>query len=552
VTAVWFVLLVGLLTAVHELGHLAAARLFRIKILRLSFGFGPILFSKRGRETEYCVSAVPLGGYVRLLGEDPSDPIVDADRGRAFHEKPAWQRLVVIFAGPAANLIFPALVFIGLDAGPTMVPSAAIGTVFAGQPGAAADLRTGDRVIEIDGDRIDTWDELNGRIRDAPGRELKLTIERSGIDKPLMKYVTPREHRLIDELGRETKIGLIGVASHVRLAQVGVIDPASSAYRAGLRTFDVITSIQGRPVATLADIHGLLKPRTGDMILVTYLRPRAEPFTFVSLAELEPGSAQIIPEIDRSHHAAPSYDAGLRGADLFLYDVEPDSPAARLGLRRGDVITGLDGAPVGSWESFAQELAERPTAEHQLSWLTPEQPRVERAATFRLTRRPVIDEFEGELEVYAFGAEGARAAIAGPTVALVRGPGTAFVRGISQTITSTRTMVHVIGDTLLGRLSTTTIGGPIMLFQAAKVSAERGSVPFLRMAALVSLNLGLLNLLPVPMLDGGQATFVIFERLRGRSLAPRTMRRALYIGAVLLAALMLIASINDLVRMFFR
>src|SRR5581483_7598792 len=243
-TLVWFVLLVGGLITVHELGHLCAAKLAGVKVHKLSIGFGPKLLSWKRGDTEYALAAIPLGGFVKLLGEDRAEPIAPADQGRAFYQKPAWQRLCIILAGPAANLIFPILIFAHLSARESSARSATIGTVLAGQPAEAADLRVGDRVIAVDGDAIDTWDELNRRVMAAPGRELKVTIERPGQERPLTKVITPRVHLRSDAFGERHKVGLIGVAPHFRLPQVGVVDEQSAAFRAGLRSFDVITSIQ--------------------------------------------------------------------------------------------------------------------------------------------------------------------------------------------------------------------------------------------------------------------------------------------------------------------
>src|SRR5439155_9912878 len=156
VSLVWFILLIGGLITVHELGHFVAARLLDIKVLKVSIGLGPALWSARRGDTEYALSWMPLGGYVRLSGED--GPVQPAERARAFSHRPAWQRLVVILAGPAANLIFPVLLFAHLYAQKGSALSPTIGAVFAGQPAAEADLRPGDRITAVDGETVQTWD----------------------------------------------------------------------------------------------------------------------------------------------------------------------------------------------------------------------------------------------------------------------------------------------------------------------------------------------------------------------------------------------------------
>src|SRR5262249_14001269 len=152
--------------------------------------------------------------------------------------------------------------------------SATLGAVLPGQPAEGADLRPGDKVIAIDGSRVATWDDLNRAVLDAPGRELRVTVERPGMDKPLTKIVTPRVHLRPDAFGSREKVGLLGIAPHFRLPQIGVLDEKTPAYQAGLRTFDVVTSIQGRPVSNTADLEPLVHPRSGSMLVVTYLRPQ--------------------------------------------------------------------------------------------------------------------------------------------------------------------------------------------------------------------------------------------------------------------------------------
>ncbi len=543
---VWFILLIGGLITVHELGHFLAARLLDIKVLKVSIGFGPSLWSLHHGGTEYTLSWIPLGGYVRLLGEE--GPVAPKDRPRAFALRPAWQRLLVILAGPAANLLFPIFLFVHLYALDASVLSPTLGAVFAGQPAAGADLRPGDRVIAVDGETVQTWDELNDRVLRSAGHELRLTVERPGVDRPLVRVVTPREHLRTDLFGNSQRVGLIGVAPHYRMPQVG-IEPGSAAERAGLRSFDVITSVQGRPVESVADLAPLYdsNARAGGMLLVTYLRPMPAHLAFAAVSRLEPGAAQIIPDApSRPGH----YDYGLRAADPYIHQVEPSTPAAALGLLPGDALKSLDGVAVGAWELFAQALEERPLDEHTLEWRT--SAGVVKQGRFHLELRRSLDEYQSESTLYVFGATGARATQPVPLVALQPHLWSAIGKAVARALSVTMTLVHVLGLTILGRLPSTAIGGPILIYQVAGVAAQHGAEQFLVLAALVSLNLALLNLLPVPQLDGGQATLVLIEAVRRRPVSARTRERATYVGVVLLAALLLLASRNDLLRSLWR
>jgi regulator of sigma E protease len=542
---VWFILLIGVLITVHELGHLLAAKLLDIRVLKLSIGFGPTLASLNRRGTEYAISLIPLGGYVRLLGEDRAEPVAPEERRHAFHHRPAWQRLAVILAGPLANLVFPVFIFAHLYARQDTARSATIGAVLAGQPAAEADLRAGDRIVSVDDEAVRTWEQFNRRVLVSPGRALRISVERAGHDRPLTKYVTPRPHLRTDAFGARERVGLIGVAPHFRLPQVGVVDEKSAAFQAGVRTFDIITSIQGRPVADAADLKPLLHPTQGGMVVVTYLRPQRGALGSVQVARLEPGTAQIVPVLHGKR-----YDAGLRPADLFIHSVEPNTPAARIGLQPGDVLATLDGAPLTSWDVLQQVLEERADEEHALTWKGADG---EKQARFRLERRKELDEYQSEDTFYVFGAEGARAILPVPDIALERQLFGPVTRAVGRAVSATGTMVRVLGlTTLLGRLPATAIGGPILIYQVAGVAAQHGVEQFLVMAALISLNLGLLNLLPVPLLDGGQASLILVEAVRRRPVSPRARERAAYIGVALLVALLLYASRNDVMRHFFR
>jgi regulator of sigma E protease len=561
VTLLWFVILVGVLITVHELGHLIAARLLGIGVLKFSIGFGPALVSIRRGGTEYALSVIPFGGYVRLVGEDADTPLTDEERPRSFSARPAWQRLAVICAGPAANLIFPVLVFVQLAALRVSEPSATIGAVLDGQPAAAAGLRPGDVVTAVDDEPVRTWDELSRRVTAAPGHPLRITVERAsneraGARRTLTKYVIPRAHVRRDALGRRETIGLLGIAPHVRLPQIGV-EPDGAAYAAGLRTFDLVTSIQGRPVEDAADLGPLLRPRDGGMLLVTYLRPRPAPFGFAQVATLEAGTAQVVPRAVARPGRAPVYDSGAGPGDLFVAAVEPGTPAARLGgvgLRRGDRLLALDGVALGTgggWEAFAQALEERPEAEHRLRWRGAADG-VEHEAAFRLEARSELDEYHGEATAFVFGAEGGRAIRPIPEVPSRRGLFGVVGEALGRAGSVISTLVYALGLTLTGRLPTTSIGGPILIYEAAGVAAQHGLEHFLVMAALVSLNIGLLNLLPVPVLDGGQAALVLVEAVRRRRISAQAIRRASFVGVALLVALLLLASKNDIVHLLVR
>src|SRR3954467_13372837 len=167
------VALLGVLIFVHELGHFLAAKLFGVKVLRFSLGFGPRSIGLIAGATEYRLSLVPLGGYVRLLGEDPNEPVAEIDRQRTLFSKPLWQRYAIVIAGPAFNLLLPIAIYFVHYMGQSTLPPPTVGTVLSGLPAANAGLMPGDRVEAIDGRRIRYWEELEESVSSGLGRTLR-------------------------------------------------------------------------------------------------------------------------------------------------------------------------------------------------------------------------------------------------------------------------------------------------------------------------------------------------------------------------------------------
>ncbi|HEX2568278.1 MAG TPA: RIP metalloprotease RseP [Polyangia bacterium] len=557
----WFILLISILITVHELGHYAVARLCDVRVLRMSLGFGPPLLRIVRGETEYVIAAIPLGGYVKLLGAESDESIPEAARPRAFAYKPLWQRVLILLAGPIANLALPVVIYLNFYAGEERALSSTIGTVLAGQP-AADVLLPGDRVVAIDDHPVRYWDEVNLLVQASPGRDLRITFERPGESHTITKVLTPRAHERRDFFGEVTRIGLIGVMPHYQLAQIGVeetvsvrpdVREPSPATRAGLRTFDVITSVQGRPVETWSDLERALARNRGEPLLVTYLRRQEPSLGWAALGRLEPGTAQLFP-VRTTDGKTTRYDTGMRPGGLYIGHVEPGTPAATAGLRVGDVLVSLDGAPLQHWEMLEQafeSLRDRPFV---LGWRSstsagPGTGAGElHSATLRLQPRTEQDEFHTESTLYVFGAAPSRALQPVPTLPIDGRLGWAVRRALATTATTAFTMLRILAHLAAGRLPISTVSGPLMIYHLAGVVAARGSDLFLGMLALISLNIGILNLLPVPLLDGGQLLLMAVEAARRRPLERRLRERATYLGLAMLGALMLVALRNDVMR----
>lgn len=178
-----FIIVLGALIFVHEFGHFITAKLFGIKVLKFSLGFGPKLIAKQFGETEYRIAAFPLGGYVKMLGEQPGEEFSDADRPRSFSDKPVWQRFLVVLAGPFSNLISALLIFFMIFAFkglPQSIPGTEIGQITPDSPAARAEFMVGDRITEINSIATPEWNDVSEFIRASNGDELQFSIERNG------------------------------------------------------------------------------------------------------------------------------------------------------------------------------------------------------------------------------------------------------------------------------------------------------------------------------------------------------------------------------------
>ena len=353
VTTVAFVVALGVLVFVHELGHFLTAKRIGVKVLRFSIGFGPVLWRRQRGETEYALSAIPLGGYVKMLGEDADgdDPVANDERHRAFSTQSPLRRAAIIFAGPFTNFLFAfvvyALVFASVG---TPVPSTTprIGGVSATTPADRAGLKPNDLVLTIDGAAIDTWQNLSKTVRASEGKTLHLVVDRDGSKVDL--DVTPEQH---------------------------------------------------------------------------------------DVPNLEGGPAER----------------------AFLIGVEPSR----------------------DWEAV--------------------------------------------------------------------GPFRAFALAGEQTYGTALAVLQGLGQMVTGHVSVKELGGPIAIAQAAGRQARNGLWNYLMMLALLSINLGVLNLMPVPALDGGHMALISIEAILGRPLKPRALELAQQVGVLLLVSLMVFVFYNDIHRL---
>lgn len=672
-----FIVLIGVLIFIHEMGHFLFAKLFDVKVLKFSLGFGPRLLGFRKGETEYCISAFPLGGYVKMLGEDPTEEVSPRDRGRAFGDKKLFQRFLIVFGGPLFNLLLPILIyFIYFVSQATLDPSS-IGSVIQGTPAWDAGLRPGDRVVAIDGKATLYWEQVQETIAKRPAQEMRLSIERGPEKKRLELSLTPRAVTVPNRLGFTETVGQIGVTANYQGTRVGVADPESPAARAGLRTFDEIVAVDGKRVEKWTDLEALLlgggrptqvapsaaaadEPRPLEL---TVLRPVDARAGFANLVRMRPHTVTFTPEPpggaaagllgslaegleaastalagalagrvaqasgagDVFAHAGRVAEAagvgaalelarsslpgvrplleqlraaaqrvgragsanlwrraagsvarglarmeeavrlelawpvlhalsrnllrhgfhGVEPAELFVHDVRPGTPAEAMGLRAGDRVVSLNGQGLTLWGEIDQVRRQMPSAELSLAFV---QGGALLERRFRQDKKLIVDEFKNEVEQYVFGARGLASRTMDERVRNESRISRALTRSVVQTGEVIAMTALGIAQLIQGKVSFKNVGGPVMIFDIAGKAAKRGWESFLWMMALISVNLGLLNLLPIPVLDGGHIVFIAIEAIKRKPVSMRAREIAGLVGFSLLILLMLFALKNDIER----
>lgn len=546
-SVLYFLLLVGVLVVIHELGHFAAAKLLDVKVLRFSFGYGRPLVRATIGETEYQVAVFPLGGYVRILGIE-GGTTAKADAGRSFSSRPLWQRIVIILAGPAANLVLPVVIYFVFFAGHTMLPAGVVGDVLDNGAAARAGLEPGDRVLEINGKAVRYWEEIEQVVQHAAGKELHLRVSRNG--KEFERYITPLEDVVRQRDGRVSKQGRIGITHAPFVPLVGVIDDQSPAARAGLHTGDLIISVDGQPVRNWSDVKRQLG-RIARRSSIVYFRGTELPGV-PQIQLLSPGFADLVPQTQVDESLKRHTYTGLEHAEMFVAHVDPGSPADSAGLEVGDLIVALDDKPVIHWLDLDQRLQADPNKMFKLTWKRAVAGGATETLNAELTQvhRKELDVYGHTVTRLVFGARNDVDRGNGAMTPIDGRFGYAFGKALERTGDTISTMVTGFFQIVSGDRPSDALGGPLMMYRVASVSGNQGWDSFLLMLALISINLGLINLLPIPMLDGGHLLVFAVEGALRRPLAGKTRVRIQQAGLVVIGLIVILAARNDVMRFF--
>jgi regulator of sigma E protease len=550
VDLLYFVILVSSLIFVHELGHFLFAKAFGVKVLTFSLGFGPKVLRLRGRETEYCVGVLPLGGYVKMLEASKSDTVLPEDKHRTFESLPAYKRVLIVLGGPLMNILFPVLLYFSVFVGdgPFLPPT--VGVVLPGHP-AEGKLFPGDRIMAVNGEEIGTFDELKRIVAKNPAKPIVFKVFRDfkHIDVEIVaaeslatSFFNDAEQRPLDN--PEERIGTVGIQPSAPAAVVGVVAD-SPAFRAGLRTFDVITHVSGRAVDRYIDLEAELAQNVAETVPVSYLRPSEVEGALGGLAEMAVFESGVVALTPLPQGVSLLERTGIELADMYVSHLPRDSYLYRAGLRPGDKILRLDDEEVPAWSTFRERVwAERDRA-HRIEFLSERDGRL-RSGTFQMRREDFTDEHGQTFARYVFGVRHWVPLSAAGWVEHPYPLRYALSKAASETIDVTRYILIGMRRLIQGRLSLDSLSGPITIYEVAGEEGRKGTDYFIWVMALISINLGLFNLLPIPVLDGGHLMFLAVEAVLRRPLPLRVREVAHIVGMTIVISLMAVAFKNDL------
>lgn len=534
-----FILLLGLLIFVHELGHFAVAKWCGVRVEVFSLGFGRKIFSLKRGDTTYCVSLIPLGGYVKMYGDEINAQLPESEKQYSFTHKPVSQRIAIVLAGPLMNFFFAILIFAVVAFIGEEVRAPLIGDLSPRSKAYEVGLRPGDKVLKVGQSAVTNWDEFQKGLNKYTGMNTEVQVQRLGFENPIAVPVSPEARPNPNLLSLESSIGDLEGLTYLSKAPVIGVRIGTPVDKAGLKTGDRIMTINGAPVKHYRDLDTMLLPYQNQEVTFAIERPTT----------LDSSHTEKL-EVKANFRTFASISVlGFESSELYLLKIVPGSPAEKAGLKAGDRIVKIDQTEPLAWEEVLQTVKSyKGEAPLEISVL-----RGNESHAFRIT-----PEMTSHMNVQ--GSEERRFTIgivpwiliaAPEAITLdISNPIDGVVRGAVRTWdVSVMTVVSFL-RLFQNKISPRNIGGVISIGQAAHETLKMGMAQYLTMMGAISVNLFILNLLPIPVLDGGHLLFYSIEALKGTPLNMRKMEIAQQVGLFVLMSLMVFALFNDVSRIF--
>ena len=516
IQALTFVIFLGILVFVHEFGHFVVAKLMNIYVFEFMLGFPPKIFRIKRKETEYGIGMIPLGGYVKMAGqedfpgheEDESQkPDINVPEDRKFNSKKIWQRMAVIVAGPFANLVFGALVFILLfvvghkvDLG---VEKNFIGFVREDSPAQKAGIKVGDRISSVNGAKTETFSDIRWNILSHVNEEIEIGVER---DKEFLLL------RAVPEKPGGKEMGGVGIGPF-HFVEIKRVDEGSPAEKAGAYAGDIIFKVNNE-YAQYFDVYEKIGQSGKKGISLVVLRDGMEK------------TLRMIPE------EVGNLDGVLIRSDNVI--IVSDDKKANKAFKTGDKILSFGGV----------EVSEKENAVNLINFFEGDE------AEIVLLRKEKTGFIKMETREIRVVAEVSRKGLVGisysTATTLEKYP---LPKAISKGLElSASTLKMVVGGIVLlfkGKIGTDQMAGPVGIFKMTSMAASQGFSSLLRFLGLLSMALAFFNILPLPILDGGHVFLLLIEKIKGSPIKEKYIIAWQKVGIVLIISLLLFVTFND-------
>lgn len=526
-----FFILLGTLVFIHEWGHFVVARFFKVRVEVFSLGFGKKLLKWKKGATTYTVSAIPLGGYVKMFGDQYGQTkIAEKDRADAFLYKKLYQRVLIVLAGPVMNFLLAGLIFAGLFMVGEEKARPVISFVEKNTPAARAGFEAQDTILAVNNHPIESLREWKQTVLKNPSEVLRVKVRTQALNAIKTLTVRPENKQVTGEFGfQETGGEVEGLVYSTASSVVGVSHPSTPAGRAGFQTFDEILSLNGQPVFTWDQVESAL----------TSPGVREHSFTIKRQGQIK----NLVLDLK---NPAPLKSLGFEKPDLFVADLKSGGAAFKAGLKPGDRILKINGTSLNKWS----DLVERVQSFH------PERDRSLKVSVIRngelkeLTMAPQeqVQLVNGqEQKKYMLGIiSGVRLVPAGGIyIARQLNPFKALGQGFYRAGRWCGVTGLYIKKLIQGDISKKALGGAIHIGREAYKTYSYGVQYFFMIMAVLSIQLFLVNLLPIPILDGGHLLFYAVEFVKGSPMSLKKMMAFQYMGLIVILSLLIFTTFND-------
>jgi regulator of sigma E protease len=561
--------LIGILIFVHELGHYLVGKFFGFGIETFSIGFGPKIFGFKRGMTTYQISLLPLGGFVKFVGAFPGEVIAKEFEGKELASFAVWKRALMTFAGPFANLLLAFVVFVAVGINGIDHPSSVLGHVRPGSPAYLAGLLPGDKIIQVDDAVVKHWDDLIVTVSQRHSTAVKVHFERDGEKKSLELH--PEAKNDEDLNGAKVKVGRIGV-SPITLPNFVAVLPDSRAEKSGLKMGDQIVSVEVGSKQELVSEDPALRSgsemasSSGEFVvknwndLVRALAASLSTGSNVGLV-VKRDKDQVrlerlfsVDEIKSVVVAAfPSWqdlssielgriiasELGIRDGSLIVEEANLKS-----GLEKGDYLVSFGERNIADIFELSEIGLENRSPSLNMQII-----RAGKLITVPVELSPLeMQKAKGREVAYIIPGK-VKGGIGSQDIVRESYSGFASLTyGIERTAQATGTVFMSLVGLFTGQVPLQALGGPMLIAKAAKESAEAGLFVYFTTMAMISINLFLINLLPVPVLDGGHLIMQFIEAVRRKPLSLNAMENYQKIGFAFVLALVILSTYNDIGR----